>query len=92
MPQKRRSGYIPGTIFTSLGDLVFGLGLVVIEKVDRFSYSYLAKIKICSLTSEKVNNTETLVGILRAKPEGTPKGKRLCVTDYPELSPNRDKL
>ena len=31
-----------------------------------------------------------LEGILRAKPEGTPKGKGLYLTIYPESGPNTD--
>ena len=40
MSQKRRPGYISGTIFTCLGYLVLGVGLVFIKKIVRFTYSY----------------------------------------------------
>ena len=50
MSQKGRSGYIFATISTSVGSLVFSLGLVFIQKVDGFTYSYFAQLKICLLT------------------------------------------
>ena len=31
-------------------------------------------------------------GVLRAKPEGTPEGKGLYLTVYPESSPNTDSI
>ena len=40
MSPKKSSGYISGTIFTSLGKFVLGLGLVFTKKIYKFTYSY----------------------------------------------------
>ena len=49
--QKEGQDNYPEKFFTSLGNFVLGLGLVLTKKIYKFTYSYYGQLEICSLIS-----------------------------------------